>query len=86
MDMMTITYQPKTNAFITEHITPREIQILALMARGFVNKQIAGRLNISTETVKKHLKNIYKKTNPHNKIEALNNTKWLTTSLLPYQD
>ena len=84
---MTITYQPHThtNAFINKHITPREIQILVLMAQGFVNKQIGDRLNISPETVKKHVKNIYKKTNAHNKIEALNKTKWLTTSLLPDQ-
>lgn len=84
---MSITYQhPGTAAYITDHITRREIQILALMGQGFVNKQIAQRLSISPETVKKHLKNIYKKTNSHNKIEALNKTQWLTSSLLPHQN
>jgi DNA-binding NarL/FixJ family response regulator len=63
------------------HITPREIEILTLMARGYVNKQIAKVLNISTETVKKHLRNIYLKTGAHNKIDALNKTKWLTASI-----
>ena len=67
--------------FLADHITRREIQILSLMAEGNRNKEIASRLNISTETVKKHLRNIYLKTGAHNKIEALNKTKWLTTSL-----
>ena len=78
--------QNQTNvSYTTNHITPREIQILALMAQGIANKEIAKRLNISTETVKKHLKNIYQKTGSHNKIEALNKTKWLTASLLTNQ-
>ena len=69
--------------FSAGHITRREIQILTLMSQGRVNKEIAKVLNISTETVKKHLRNIYQKTGAHNKIEALNKTKWLTASLLP---
>lgn len=72
-------------SYSANHITPREIQILTLLAQGILNKEIAGRLNISTETVKKHLKNIYQKTGSHNKIEALNKTKWLTASLLSNQ-
>jgi DNA-binding NarL/FixJ family response regulator len=72
-------------SFVTNHLTPREIQILALMAQAMMNKEIATRLNISTETVKKHLKNIYQKTGSHNKIEALNKTKWLTASLFTNQ-
>jgi len=83
---MQTTDQDQTNvSYTANHITPREIQILALMAQGIMNKEIAQRLNISTETVKKHLKNIYQKTGSHNKIEALNKTKWLTTSLLSNQ-
>lgn len=72
-------------SYSANHITPREIQILTLLAQGILNKEIARRLNISTETVKKHLKNIYQKTGSHNKIEALNKTKWLTASLLSNQ-
>ena len=72
-------------AYATNHITPREIQILSLMAQGIVNKEIANRLSISTETVKKHLKNIYQKTGSHNKIEALNKTRWLIASLVTDQ-
>lgn len=78
------TYQPELTpaSFTDEHITPREIQILTLMAQGHMNKEIAARLNISPETVKKHVKNIFFKTGAHNRIEALNKTRWLTASLV----
>ncbi|MDB5206705.1 MAG: response regulator transcription factor [Flavisolibacter sp.] len=79
---MKSTYQPQLTAFTyTQHITPRETQVLTLLARGDMNKEIAYHLNISIETVKKHLKHIYKKTGAHNKIDAINKTKWLTASL-----
>jgi LuxR family maltose regulon positive regulatory protein len=80
---MELNYQSRlTVGYLPEHITPREIEILSLMALGNQNKEIASRLNISAETVKTHVKNILKKTNSNNKIEALIKTKWLTTSLL----
>ena len=81
------TYQQDVTAAgcYAEHITPREIQILHLMAQGSMNKEIADRLCISPETVKKHVKNIFQKTGAHNRIEALNKTRWLTTSLLSNQ-
>jgi len=77
--MMETIYQ-SANTRTSENITRREIEILSLMAKGNLNKEIAGQLNISTETVKKHLKNIYVKIGAHNKIEALNKTTWLTAS------
>lgn len=81
------TYQPEPTVarFAAEHITSREIEILDLMAQGYMNKEIGQRLNISAETVKKHIKNIFFKTGSHNRIEALNKTRWLTTSLLSNQ-
>ncbi len=83
--MQTIYKDNSTAPFGLEHITPRETQILTLMAQGILNKEIAEQLNISAETVKKHLKNIYQKTGSHNKIEALNKTQWLTASPLSNQ-
>lgn len=75
-------YQPVTTGAVglNEKITRREVEILSLMAEGNLNKEIASALNISTLTVKKHVKNIYLKVGAHNKIEALNKTKWLTAS------
>ncbi len=43
------------------HLTQREWEILALVANGCHNKEIAGRLFISENTVKTHLYTIYKK-------------------------
>jgi DNA-binding NarL/FixJ family response regulator len=77
--------EPTVTSLANEHITPREIQILSLMAQGYMNKEIGQRLNISAETVKKHVKNIFFKTGAHNRIEALNKTRWLTASLLNNQ-
>lgn len=41
------------------------------MAEGKKHKEIGEELNISTETVKRHLSNIYKKLEVSNKIAAL---------------
>jgi DNA-binding NarL/FixJ family response regulator len=43
------------------NITPREQQILQLLAKGYTYRMIGIELNISVETVRKHLKNIYQK-------------------------
>jgi DNA-binding NarL/FixJ family response regulator len=50
----------------------REKEVLELVAKGLLYKEIAIRLEISAETVKKHLKNIYQKLHVQNKVEALN--------------
>jgi HD-GYP domain-containing protein (c-di-GMP phosphodiesterase class II) len=42
-------------------LTPREAEILALLARGLLNKQIAQRLHITPKTVGKHIEHIYMK-------------------------
>jgi len=47
-------------------ITPREREIIRLIAEGKSNKQIADKLNISIHTVLTHRKNIMKKTNSNN--------------------
>jgi DNA-binding NarL/FixJ family response regulator len=50
-------------AEIAEHgtddaLTPREIDVLRLIANGNTNKEIAGKLSLTEETVKGHVKNI----------------------------
>ena len=45
---------------IVEDLTTREIDILELVVEGMTNKEIASALNISENTVKIHLRNIWK--------------------------
>ncbi|MGE5520456.1 MAG: response regulator transcription factor [Candidatus Dadabacteria bacterium] len=52
-------------------LTDRERLVLKLIAKGCSRKQIAERLFISIDTVKKHLQNTYRKLGAGNKIEAL---------------
>ena len=47
-------------------LTSRESEVLACMRHGMTNKQIAERLNISVNTVKKHLAHVYEKHGLHN--------------------
>jgi two-component system, NarL family, nitrate/nitrite response regulator NarP len=52
-------------------LTKREVEVMKWIARGCSNKQIAARLFISEETVKKHVKNIFAKLSVTNRIAAL---------------
>jgi DNA-binding NarL/FixJ family response regulator len=61
-------------------ITRREAEILHFLLQGKSTKEIAGSLHISIATVQKHLKNVYRKLEVHNKIEALQKIKWLITA------
>ena len=52
-------------------ISRRQLDILALMAGGMVNKQIAQRLGLSLNTVRNHVQNILYKLHAHSKLEAV---------------
>jgi len=52
-------------------LTQRETEILAQVAEGLSNKEIAAKLFLSTETVKKHLYNTYQKLEADSRITAL---------------
>ena len=56
-------------------LTVREMEVMALLAKGLTYGGIAGQLEVSQETVKMHLKNIYRKLHVQNKIEALQKVK-----------
>lgn len=53
-----------------EDLTPRETEILGLLAEGQSNKVIARNLGISDGTVKLHVKAILRKLNVHSRVEA----------------
>ncbi len=56
---------------IKKHLSKTEIKIIGLLEKGLPNKSISIQCNISENTVKFHLKNIYKKLNVHNRVEAV---------------
>jgi DNA-binding NarL/FixJ family response regulator len=67
---------PEIAAEIAEHatddvLTPREIDVLRLIAKGNSNKEIAGKLSVSEETVKGHVKNILAKLGANDRTHAV---------------
>ena len=54
------------------HLTRRESDILQLLAKGMLYKEIAQQIGISNNTVKQHIHNIYEKLHVQNRTEALN--------------
>ena len=56
---------------MSEALTPREIQVLELLAEGLANKAIAERLSISDQTVKFHVASIYGKLGAANRTDAV---------------
>ena len=55
-----------------EHtLSPREMEVLGLAARGLTNKEIAYRLGISDRTVQFHMNSIFNKTGTNSRTEAV---------------
>lgn len=54
-----------------ENLSPREEQVLGLLASGFIYKEIADKLNIGAETVRTYVKNICHKMHVRSRIEAV---------------
>jgi DNA-binding NarL/FixJ family response regulator len=52
-------------------LTPREREVLALMAEGFMNSEIAEQLVVSLYTVKNHVSSIISKLGARNRVEAV---------------
>ena len=61
----------KTENEMAESLTPRELQVLSLTAKGFTNKAIGVQLSISDRTVQNHLANIFQKMNVESRTEAV---------------
>ncbi len=55
-----------------EDLTNKENEILNLLSKGFLYKEIASQLSISVGTVTQHIHNIYEKLHVTNKTEAIN--------------
>lgn len=55
----------------TPRLTERELEVLRLVAQGMSNREIAGELYISENTVKNHVRNILEKLHLHTRMEAV---------------
>ncbi len=62
--------EPSTRSEVGD-LTPREREVLELVAQGATNSDIAGQLNVSENTVKFHMKNILQKLHAKNRAEVV---------------
>jgi DNA-binding NarL/FixJ family response regulator len=67
VDSPALSTQPKV---YPDRLTPREAEILRLLAGGRSNPAIAGELVLSVYTVERHVANIYSKIGVHTRVEA----------------
>jgi two-component system response regulator NreC len=65
------TVLPAASEVAVETLTPREIEVLRLIARGHTNRQIAGLLTLSVRTVESHRANLMDKLNLHSRVELV---------------
>ena len=62
--------EPLAAAAGVEDLSPREKEILELLAEGFPNKQIADRMGVTDGTVRWHLRHVYNKLHVRSRTEA----------------
>jgi PAS domain S-box-containing protein len=53
------------------HLTPRQAEVLELLERGRSTKQIADELQLSTETVRNHIRHLFRAIGAHSRLEAV---------------
>jgi DNA-binding NarL/FixJ family response regulator len=61
-----------SNNSVNSLLSKREQEVLKLLSKGYLYKEIANHLNITLSTVKRHLQHIYTKLQVQNKTEAVN--------------
>jgi DNA-binding NarL/FixJ family response regulator len=62
--------KPSSRGLEAARLTARENEILQLLARGLLNKEIASQIETSVATVRKHVEHIYEKLHVHCRTEA----------------
>jgi DNA-binding NarL/FixJ family response regulator len=62
---------PGEQAPLVDELTPRELEVLTLIAEGLCNKDIARELSISEKTVKNHINNIFSKLHLYDRTQAM---------------
>jgi len=61
--------QDRVGARVLARLTPKEVQIVALIGEGFKNKEIATKLDTKEQVVKNYLRGIYDKTGVSDRLE-----------------
>jgi LuxR family maltose regulon positive regulatory protein len=62
---------PGADERLPEPLSERELEVLALIAAGGSNGEIAGKLFVSTSTVKTHINRLYRKLGAHSRTQAV---------------
>jgi DNA-binding CsgD family transcriptional regulator len=79
-----LTAAPPTAGFVRNEaairslgLSPRECEILALLASGQSNKEMARTLAISPNTIKTHVARVYEKLEVARRVQAIEKARWL---------
>ena len=64
------TAEERHASLLAEQLSPRERQVLSLLAEGASSEDIAGRLSVSPNTVRTHVQSILTKLQVHSRLEA----------------
>jgi DNA-binding CsgD family transcriptional regulator len=70
-------FETNRQAIATLGLTDREIEVLALLAEGCSNEEIANRLSVSTSTIKTHLVHLYQKLDVLRRTQAVQKARLL---------
>ncbi|QBD76391.1 hypothetical protein EPA93_10380 [Ktedonosporobacter rubrisoli] len=71
MQIVAPTHRPKTPQSLPDPLSPREQEVLTLLASGYSNQQIADQLIISLNTAKRHVKHLLVKLSATNRTRAV---------------
>ena len=70
--LVTVFREKENSEIPVEALSKRETEILQLLSKGLLYKEIADQLSISTSTVRQHIHKIYEKLHVQNRTEAIN--------------
>jgi len=70
-------FQSSEDAIVKIGLTPRELEVLQLMAQGLSNQEIADQLFVSLNTIKTHISNVLSKLEAERRTQAIQKAKAL---------